>query len=146
MVHLKDRLFNTCPFCNGQVELWASQSSIQCRFICKKCGYELDFKRGYDTKECIKRWNRRGTPLKYSKPVVEEPLSETICMDEGPSQFKTVYYKPSCPHGCVDCIYDPMYIYSTYPQWYKKLYGRSDPKTVNCDNCPNGERYDNEDK
>lgn len=147
MVQVKDRLLNPCPFCNGQVELWASQTVIQCRFICKKCGYELDFKRGYDTEECVKRWNRRGERTKHAKPVVkEEPLSETMCMDAGPNQFKRIYYKPTCPHGCTDCIYDSMYIYSTYPKWYKKLYGDADPKTTVCDNCTNGERYDDEDK
>ena len=31
-------------------------------------------------------------------------------------------------------------------KWYKKLYGDADPKTVVCDNCANGERYDDEDK
>ncbi len=144
MVQVKDRLFNSCPFCGGVVELWASQSVIQCRFVCKKCGYELDFKRGFDTKECIKRWNRRGEQREVSKPT--ELLSETLCMDEGPNPFKIIYYKPTCPHGCIDCIYDPMYIYFTYPKWYKKLYGEADPKTVICENCAHGERYDDEDK
>lgn len=88
--------------------------------------------------------------LNPSKPATvaaeEDLLSRTLCMDEGPNQFKTIYYKPTCPHGCIDCVWDPMYIYSTYPGWYKKLYGEADPKNVVCEDCPHGERYDDEDK
>ena len=47
-------------------------------------------------------------------------LSETFCM-EGTNEFKTVTYKPCCKHGYDDCIYDPAYIYNTYPNWYKDL-------------------------
>jgi hypothetical protein len=78
--------------------------------------------------------------------VAPKDLSETICMDEGPNQFNTVYYKPNCPHGYEDCVWDPMYIYSTYPKWYASLYGDKKPEEVVCDNCKDGERYDDEDK
>ena len=49
-------------------------------------------------------------------------LVKTLAM-EGPNQFKDVYYRPTCKFGWDDCINDPAYIYSTYPDWYKSLYG-----------------------
>lgn len=72
-------------------------------------------------------------------------LSETFCM-EGPNKFTTVTYKPCCKHSYDDCIYDPAYIYNTYPNWYKDLYGDLLPEQVECEYCENGERYDDEDK
>lgn len=157
-----------CPFCKGEVELWKYSEAIKCRFICKKCKVEIEFPRGIESAECIKKWNRRGAGkdtvvdggnnILYPKGasavdilttpyvVEEEMLSETICMDEGANQFETVKYKPICVHGCTDCIWDPAYIFATYPTWYKKLYGEARPTEVACENCANGERYDNEDK
>ncbi len=81
-----------------------------------------------------------------------EGLVETMAM-EGPNQFKTIYYRPTCKFGWDDCIYDPAYIYSTYPEWYKSLYGDMTPeeaalkfKKSCCFNCTNGDLYDDEDK
>jgi hypothetical protein len=81
-----------------------------------------------------------------------EGLVETMAM-EGPNQFKSVYYRPTCKFGWDDCIYDPAYIYSTYPDWYKSLYGDMTPeeaaskfKKSCCFNCTNGDLYDDEDK
>ncbi len=51
-----------------------------------------------------------------------EGLVETMAM-EGPNQFKTVYYRPTCKLGWDDCINDPAYIHATYPDWYKELFG-----------------------
>lgn len=80
----------------------------------------------------------------------EEKLSRTIRMDEGPGQFKPIYYKPLCPYGCPDCIWDPAYIYTTYPNWYKKLYGDKTPEEAlaegSCKSCVDGSHYDDEDK
>ena len=77
-------------------------------------------------------------------------LSETIHMDEGPDQFKTVKYKPTCKFGEVDCIYDPAYIRATYPGWYAKLYGDKTPEEAakeGCNSCTEQYyRYDDEDK
>lgn len=75
----------------------------------------------------------------------ESELVETMCM-EGPNQFKTVSYKPTCPHGYTDCVWDTAYIHATYPNWYKKLCGDTLPEENPCGQCPNGERYDDEDK
>lgn len=50
-------------------------------------------------------------------------------------------YTPTCPHGCEDCVYDPAYIKAHHPEWYESL---GCPTT--CENCPAGERYDDEDK
>ena len=80
----------------------------------------------------------------YKEP--EEMLSKTICMDSGPNQFQTIMYKPTCPHGYDDCVWDPAYIYATYPGWYSRLYGDVPPEEVCCENCTKGERYDDEDK
>lgn len=75
----------------------------------------------------------------------------TIVM-EGPNQFKSIDYKPTCKCDCTDCIYDPAYIYNTYPEWYKKLYGELTPEEAavdpdsSCSSCNDGDRYDDEDK
>lgn len=77
-------------------------------------------------------------------------LVETMAM-EGPNQFKSVYYKPTCKFGWDDCINDPAYIYATYPEWYKSLYGDMTPEEAaedgGCVHCT--EQccyYDDEDK
>jgi hypothetical protein len=57
---------------------------------------------------------------------------ETMAM-EGPNQFKTVYYRPTCKFGWDDCIHDPAYIYATYPEWYKELYGDKSPEDAALD-------------
>lgn len=165
-------LLEPCPFCRGEVELWKYQEAIRCRFICKECKVEIEFPKGLDSKTCIKKWNRRGTQksitvgssndILYPKgasildilntPYAEEEgLSETIRMDEGPDQFKTIYYEPTCPHGYEDCIHDPAYIKATYPKWYSELFGDAEPADVACSTgpegyCKKGERYDDEDK
>jgi hypothetical protein len=82
----------------------------------------------------------------------KEGLVETMAM-EGPNQFKSVYYKPTCKFGWDDCINDPAYIYATYPEWYKSLYGDKTPEEAvedeeeGCAHCT--EQccyYDDEDK
>lgn len=50
-------------------------------------------------------------------------------------------YHPTCPHGNIDCVYDPAYIRRYHPDWWVKL-----GMPTSCQNCPNGERYDDEDK
>lgn len=80
-----------------------------------------------------------------SKPAESLEYETTLCM-EGPNQFKSVKYNPTCPHGYTDCVWDPAYIYATYPNWYKKLKGDALPTEVACEACLNGERYDDEDK
>lgn len=50
-------------------------------------------------------------------------------------------YIPTCPHGYCDCVYDPAYIRKYYPDWWKDL-----GMPTSCKNCPNGEKYDDEDK
>lgn len=155
MIKAKDINLDPCPFCKGEVELWKYTEIIKCRFICKKCKVEVEFPRGLDSKDCIRKWNQRSKQIGITAnsndilitPYIEEEmLSETICMDEGSNQFKTVKYRPTCVHGCTDCIWDPAYIYATYPNWYKKLYGEAKPEEVACENCKEGERYDDEDK
>lgn len=156
MVKVADVELESCPFCKGEVELWKYSEAIKCRFICKKCKVEVEFPRGLDSKDCIRKWNRRdtwkgitvdgGNDILDTPCAGEEVLSETICMDEGLNQFKTVKYRPTCIHGCTDCIWDPAYIYATYPNWYKKLYGNAKPEDIACENCKTGERYDDEDK
>lgn len=148
-----DVLLEPCPFCSGEVELWKYKEVVKCRFICKKCKVEIEFPKGIDSKDCIKRWNRSNKqngitaqPATTTQIVEEEVFSETICMDEGPNQFKTIKYRPTCVHGCTDCIWDPAYIYATYPSWYERLYGEASPEDAQCENCLNGERYDDEDK
>jgi hypothetical protein len=86
-----------------------------------------------------------NTLLDAYKKLGSADVQKTICM-EGKNQFKNVNYKPCCKHGYDDCIYDPAYIYATYPEWYKKLYGDKLPEEITCAHCENGERWDDEDK
>ena len=71
-----------------------------------------------------------------------------------PQQSCFMYYKPVCPRGYVDCVYDPAYIKYHYPDWYKKLYGDKTPEEA-AEKCrqkviedPDEENYcyDDEDK
>ncbi len=64
-------------------------------------------------------------------------------------------YLPTCPRGYIDCIYDPAYIKSESPEWYKELYGDLTPEQASQKSCaekvkedPDEEYdcYDNEDK
>lgn len=50
-------------------------------------------------------------------------------------------YVPTCPHGYSDCVCDPAYIRRYHPDWWKDL-----GMPTSCENCPNGEGYDDEDK
>ena len=61
-----------------------------------------------------------------------EGLVRTLAM-EGPNQFDWVYYKPTCKFRYENCIHDPAYIYSTYPEWYKELYGDKTPEEAATD-------------
>lgn len=80
-----------------------------------------------------------------------EGLVETMAM-EGPNQFKTVHYRPTCKFGCDDCICDPAYIKATYPEWYERLHGGLSPEVAakcegSCAVCTEDDcLYDNEDK
>ena len=86
-----------------------------------------------------------NTLLDVYKKLDQSEAQKTIRM-EGENQFQEVEYKPCCKHGYDDCIYDPAYIYTTYPEWYKKLYGDILPEEITCEHCENGERWDDEDK
>lgn len=61
-----------------------------------------------------------------------------------PQQSCFMNYKPVCPRGYVDCVWDPAYIKFHYPDWYKKLYGDKTPEEAI--HKPNGcwERYIND--
>ena len=37
-------------------------------------------------------------------------------------------YKPVCPRGYDDCVWDPAYIKFHSPNWYKDLYGEISPE------------------
>lgn len=59
-------------------------------------------------------------------------------------------YRPVCPLGYTDCVWDPGYIYYHYPDWYEELFGDTVPTEAvsdackpSCDICCN---YNNEDK
>lgn len=81
----------------------------------------------------------------------ESKETHTTLAMEGADRFKRVEYKPTCRHGCDDCIYDPAYIKATYPDWYVELYGEKTPEEAaleknGCVLCYCGERYDDKDK
>ncbi len=46
-----------------------------------------------------------------------------------------------CKCGLVGCVYEPAYIKKNYPDWYEEL-----GCPITCEDCENGERYDDEDK
>lgn len=50
-------------------------------------------------------------------------------------------YTPTCPHGFVDCVYDPAYLKEYCTEWWIEL-----GMPTSCKNCENGEKYDDEDK
>ena len=50
-------------------------------------------------------------------------------------------YTPTCPHGFVDCVYDPAYLKEYCTEWWVEL-----GMPTSCKNCENGEKYDDEDK
>lgn len=97
----------------------------------------------------IKRLVRQDIKQRSEQALQKEDLSETLAM-EGPNQFKSVEYKPTCKFKNPDCIYDPAYIYATYPEWYAKLYGDKDPQEAAKEACTccteDHYRYDDEDK
>lgn len=114
--------------------------------------YRLDFKTT-DPKafEAVEALVKQLYEAQEASIESKEKLSRTIRMDEGPGQFKPIYYKPLCPYGYMDCVWDPAYIYNTYPNWYKKLYGDITPEEALaeghcCRNCVGGNQYDDEDK
>ena len=63
-------------------------------------------------------------------------------------------YKPTCPYGYTDCVYDPAYILHIDPDWYKDLYGDKTPEEAFKIQCLKSyekdkyhcEHYDDEDK
>lgn len=57
-------------------------------------------------------------------------------------------YKPTCPQGFSDCIYDPAYIKCYHPKFYEKLYGELTPEEASKESCSadNEYCYDDEDK
>lgn len=50
-------------------------------------------------------------------------------------------YKPACPQGYTDCVYDPAYIKYHTPRWYEELYGDLSPEEVAEKNCNVEEEY-----
>ena len=51
------------------------------------------------------------------------------------------WYMPSCVHGYRDCVYDPAYIKNSDPEWWEEL-----GCPTSCEDCEDGDRYDDEDK
>mgnify|MGYP000927218569 CR=1 FL=1 len=51
------------------------------------------------------------------------------------------YYQPICKYGYKDCVCDPAYIKANYPDWYKEL-----GSPTQCEDCTDGNCYDDEDK
>lgn len=56
-------------------------------------------------------------------------------------QIESEEYKPMCPYGHTDCVWDRNYIKHFYPDWYKEL-----GEPTNCEYCVDGSHYDDEDK
>lgn len=151
-IEAKDVLLRTCPLCGKSVRLFKYREQIQCKIICtnSECATEFIFKRGMDSKDVLKKWNYVFTEKSCQLKSIElDDTESTLCM-QGPNQFKTVKYRPTCHCGYPDCIWDPAYILATYPEWYTRLHGKdTNPEDVSCEKqgfCKDGERYDDEDK
>lgn len=62
------------------------------------------------------------------------------------------WYIPACKYGFEDCVLDPAYMKRWHSQWYEKNYGDMSPEDVIklgdccCNDCSNGDCYDDEDK
>ena len=54
-------------------------------------------------------------------------------------------YKPTCPRGYTDCVYDPAYIKSVDAEWYKELYGDKTPEEA-AEDCRKKVKADPEEK
>lgn len=107
---------------------------------------------GSDTKvsDLVETLKAKAADIREEQKALEG-LVRTMPM-EGPNQFDWVYYKPTCKFGYENCIHDPAYIYSTYPEWYKELYGGLSPEEAALEQegcgCCSEENcyYDDEDK
>ena len=118
--------------------------------FCSECGNDaplryVDEYCSFYCPHCGRRMTHVEDPIKVE--VEEVPCDavkiRTIVM-EGPDEFKTAYYTPTCKCGYTDCIYDNAYIKATYPEWYEELQQSKGIDT--CDVCINGDRYDDEDR
>ena len=83
----------------------------------------------------------RNSEGKIESDTVFNEVSDYMWRNYCVPQVYQPRYTPTCPHGYEDCVYDPAYIKTHYPEWYEDL---GCPTT--CENCPAGERYDDEDK
>jgi hypothetical protein len=83
----------------------------------------------------------RNSEGKIESDTVFNEVSDYMWRNYCDPQVYQPLYTPTCPHGYEDCVYDPAYIKKHYPEWYEDL---GCPTT--CENCPAGERYDDEDK
>lgn len=97
--------------------------------------------------EYIKKYSLIGNSG-YSQSEQEDGLIEWIgdhCFkineDKNCTQSEDEFYKPMCPYGYADCIYDCNYIKTLYPDWYIEL-----GSPTECDDCKDGSMYDDEDK
>lgn len=69
-----------------------------------------------------------------------------VCIDH-PKAARISYfqlYKPVCPRGFEDCVYDPAYIKYSHPEWYKELYGDMTPEEALRDKSGCWERFVND--
>lgn len=48
---------------------------------------------------------------------------KSVLHDQFKPKEEVMAYKPTCPRGYTDCIYDPAYIKFVHPEWYEELYG-----------------------
>ena len=134
-----------------------------------KCEHLLICHTGTDESQSFYYCHQRSMPLtssrqciacqKCEKCVVKDEADCSQCADNFiyaavPRQSFFQYYKPTCPRGYTDCVYDPAYIYFHYPDWYKELYGDKTPEEA-AEKCrqkviedPDEENYcyDDEDK
>lgn len=88
---------------------------------------------------------REKLKKEISKTVAGEPKVECAGVydsEDGTELRRTysihsqelTYYKPTCPRGYDDCIWDPAYIKANNPNWYNELYSDKSPYEA-AENC-----------
>lgn len=145
-----DKRLKPCPFCGGEAEyLKVGNTKIGIREATIKCrGCHVQRTQKFRTKAFDFDFIDEAMIGSWNKRVGEEPKEE-------PKKDERAY-KPVCPFGEKDCIFDPAYFKAHHPEEYKREYGNISPEELVkkdyygcCDNLKNNKYcpdYDDEDK
>lgn len=106
-----------------------------------RCGnFSIDYIPGKPEKSQIYVWGIQNSGPDFME-LDQEELKRFLLLWKRLPDFENV----SCKFGLTDCICDPLYIKHHYPDWFKKLYPDGDITNA-CEDCEDGDGYDDEDK